>query len=76
MSTRFEADIGLTMIPNIMGAHLDPSSYGEIRTEKGPMTTKIIIDTTLPTTLPFAKRIFPPEEAWNRIKLEDYIEEM
>jgi len=76
VSTRFEADVGLTMIPNTMGAHLDPSSYGEIRTEKGPMTTKLIIDTTLPTTLPFAERIFPPEEAWNRIRLKDYVEEM
>jgi hypothetical protein len=61
------------MIPQAMGAHLDPSSYGEVRTEKGPMTTKVIIDATRPVILPFAERIFPPKEAWNRIKLEQYI---
>jgi hypothetical protein len=71
-----EADIGLTGIPNILGAHLDPSSYGEVRTEKGPMQTKLILDATRPVTLPFAERIFPPKEAWNRIKLEDYIKKM
>jgi 2,5-furandicarboxylate decarboxylase 1 len=76
ISTRFEADTGLTTIPHILGAHLDPSSYGEVRTEKGPMQTKLIIDATRPATLPFAERIFPPKEAWNRIKLEDYIKKI
>jgi len=74
ISTRFEADMDLTMIPNMTGAHLDPSAYGEVRTERGPMTTKLIIDATRPATLAFADRIVPPEEAWERIKLEDYIE--
>ena len=73
IATRFEADLGLTMIPHMMGAHLDPSSYNEVRTEKGPMTTKLIIDAARPATHPFAERIFPPEEACNRIKLEDYV---
>lgn len=74
VSTRFEADVGLTMIPNMLGAHLDPSSYGEVRTQKGPMTTKIIIDATQPVTLPFAEKIKPPKEAWERIILEEYID--
>jgi 2,5-furandicarboxylate decarboxylase 1 len=74
--TRMEADIGLTMIPHILGAHLDPSSYGEVRTEKGPMQTKLIVDATRPVGLPFAERIFPPKDAWNRIRLEDYIKKM
>ena len=73
ISTRFEADVGLTMIPNIMGAHLDPSAYGEVRSERGPMTTKLIIDATRPATLGFAERIRPPEDLWNKVKLEDYI---
>ena len=34
--------------------------------------TKIIIDATKPATLPFAERIRPPSEAWNRIRLQDY----
>ncbi len=72
LSTRFEADVGLTTIPNMMGAHLDPSAYGEIRTERGPMTTKMILDATRPVTLPFAERIRPPQTLWNNVKLEDY----
>jgi len=74
ISTRFEADVGLTVLPNMMGAHLDPSSYGELRTEKGPMTTKLIIDATRPATLPFAERIVPPKEAWERMSLTDYVD--
>ncbi len=73
VATRHEADGGLTVIPNITGAHLNPSSYGEVRTDRGPMTTKILIDATRPATRHFDERIFPPQEPWNRIRLEDYI---
>ena len=74
ISTHLQADRGVTTIPYAMGAHLDPSAYGEVRTSKGPMQTKLIIDATRPVTLPFAERIRPPEEAWNRIRLEDYLD--
>jgi 2,5-furandicarboxylate decarboxylase 1 len=71
--TRFEADADLTMIPNMLGAHLDPSAYGEVRNERGPMTTKLILDATKPATGAFAERITPPRELWEKMKLEDYI---
>lgn len=74
IGTTFEADRDLAMIPGAMGSHLNPSAYGEVRTESGPMNTKVIIDATRPATLPFETRIVPPQEAWNRIKLEDYID--
>ena len=74
ISTHLQADRGVTTIPYAMGAHLDPSAYGEVRTEKGPMQTKLIIDATRPVTLPFAERIRPPREAWERIRLEDYVD--
>ena len=74
ISTHLQADRGVTTIPHAMGAHLDPSAYGEVRTEKGPMQTKLIIDATRPVTLPFAERIRPPREAWDRIRLEDYVD--
>ena len=35
---------------------------------------KVIIDATRPATLPFEEAIKPPQEAWNRIKLEDYLD--
>ena len=74
ISTHVQADRDVTIIPFAMGAHLDPSAYGEVRTEKGPMQTKMIIDATRPATLPFADRIVPPKEAWDRIRLEDYVD--
>ena len=33
-----------------------------------------VIDATRPATLPFETRIVPPKEAWDRIRLEDYID--
>ena len=74
IGTHLQADQGVTIIPYAMGAHLDPSAYGEVRTEKGPMQTKMIIDCTRPATRPFADRIVPPKEAWDRIRLEDYVD--
>ena len=74
VATHFEADTGLAVIPNAVGSHLNPSAYGEVRTEKGPMNTKMIIDATRPATLPFATRIRPHRETWDRIRLEDYID--
>ncbi len=74
IATHFEADTGLAVIPNAMGAHLNPSAYGEVRHEKGPMNTKMVIDATRSATLPFAERIRPHQETWDRIRLEDYID--
>ena len=74
ISTHFEADTGLAVIPNAMGAHLNPSAYGEVRHEKGPMNTKFVIDATRPATLEFAERIRPHKETWDRIRLDDYID--
>jgi 2,5-furandicarboxylate decarboxylase 1 len=74
IATTFEADTGLAVIPNAMGSHLNPSAYGEERTRSGPMNTKMIIDATRPVSRPFENRIRPPAEAWDRIRLEDYID--
>jgi 2,5-furandicarboxylate decarboxylase 1 len=74
VASHFEADTGLAVIPNAVGSHLNPSAYGEVRTEKGPMNTKMVIDATRPATLPFATRIRPHKETWDRIRLEDYID--
>jgi len=74
IATTFEADRDLVTVPGAMGSHLNPSSYGEIRTQHGPMNTKMIIDATRPATLPFEERIRPPQEVWDRIRLEDYLD--
>ena len=38
------------------------------------MNTKLVIDATRPATLPFAERIYPHKETWDRIKLDEYID--
>ncbi|MEE2662356.1 MAG: UbiD family decarboxylase [Pseudomonadota bacterium] len=74
IATTFEADRDLSIISNMMGSHLNPAAYGEVRTDPGPMNTKVIIDATRPATLHFEEPIKPPEEAWNRIRLEEYLD--
>lgn len=63
MTTRFQADRDLIIMPNFLGGHLNPVTYGFHREEKGPMETKLIIDCTRPAppaTFPPACRV-PPE---------------
>ena len=74
IATTFEADRDLAVIPNAMGSHLNPSAYGEVRSQKGAMNTKMVIDATRPVSLPFEQRIRPPGEVWDRIRLEDYLD--
>ena len=73
IATHCEADRDLSVITNAMGAHLNPAAYGEVRHQHASMNSKLIIDATRPATLSFAERIKPPPEAWNRIRLEDYL---
>ncbi len=57
LATRFQADRDLTVMPNFLGGHLNPVTYGYHREEKGPMETKLIFDCTKPA--PPVK--FPPK---------------
>jgi 2,5-furandicarboxylate decarboxylase 1 len=43
-------------MPNFLGGHLNPVTYGYHREEKGPMETKMIFDMTRPA----APETFPP----------------
>lgn len=63
MTTRFQADRDLIVMPNFLGGHLNPVTYGWHREEKGPQETKLIIDCTRPAppvTFPPACRV-PPD---------------
>lgn len=73
IATRFNAEMGATVIDNAMGAELDPTAYGETRFDKGPMTSKVIIDATKPVTRPFAERVMPANDIWERISIKDYL---
>lgn len=73
VATRVEADLDVSIIPRVTGAHLDPSAYDETRYKRGHMTSKVIVDATKPIDLPFATRITPSLELWASMKLDDYI---
>ena len=73
VATRCCPDIDIDIIPRTVGGALVPTSYDETRLKKGPMNSKMVIDATMPVELPFATRITPPEDLWQRMKLEDYI---
>jgi 2,5-furandicarboxylate decarboxylase 1 len=63
MTTRFQADRDMIVMPNFLGGHLNPVTYGYHREEKGPMETKVIFDCTRPAppaTFPPACRV-PPD---------------
>jgi 2,5-furandicarboxylate decarboxylase 1 len=62
-TTRFQGDRDLIVMPNFLGGHLNPVTYGWHREEKGPQETKMILDCTRPAppvTFPPACRV-PPD---------------
>lgn len=73
VATRVQADEDCSIIGNSFGAHLDPSAYSETRSERGPMTTKVIIDATRPLTRVFPERVRPRKELWDSVNLRDYL---
>ena len=73
ISTRMVADEDLLIMPGVKGAHLDPVSYNESRTGRGPMTTHLVIDATKPVEREFEIKIEPDEHLWKTMKLEDYL---
>jgi 2,5-furandicarboxylate decarboxylase 1 len=74
LATRFQADRDLTMLPNFLGGHLNPVTYGYHREEKGPMETKIIFDLTRPAppvTFPPMCRV--PPDVVERVRGQDWL---
>ncbi|MBI2860720.1 MAG: UbiD family decarboxylase [Chloroflexi bacterium] len=71
--TRVTADTDMHIIPNILGAPLDPTAYDETRLGRGPMDSKVAIDATRPIELPFETRITPPRDIWESMDLADYV---
>jgi len=76
MAMRFQADRDMKVIPNAMGAHLNPSAYGFDRMTIGPMETKVIFDCTKPLPpFTFAARAQVKPDVVERINLADYLED-
>jgi 2,5-furandicarboxylate decarboxylase 1 len=75
VATRCCPDTDIDIIPRMAAGILDPTSYDETRLKRGNMNSKMVIDATMPVELPFATRITPPEDLWERMKLADYIKD-
>ena len=68
IATRFQADVGLTVIPNALGGHLNPSAYAFDRTKHGVMETKLILDATKPMPpFEFAPRAMAPRATFEKV---------
>ena len=75
VATRCCPDMDIDIVSRMAAGILDPTSYDETRLKRGNMNSKMVIDATMPVELPFATRITPPEDLWERMKLEDYIKD-
>ncbi|HEY87995.1 MAG TPA: UbiD family decarboxylase [Dehalococcoidia bacterium] len=45
----------------------------DISVHPGSMLTKTLIDATIPLDKPFPRRVTPPKDTWDSMKLEDYL---
>jgi 2,5-furandicarboxylate decarboxylase 1 len=76
MTTRFQADRDLTIMPNFLGGHLNPVTYGYHREEKGPMETKLIFDCTRPAPpVTFPPRCQVPRDVVEATRPEAHLED-
>ena len=76
LATRFQADRDLVIMPNFLGGHLNPVTYGFHREEKGPMETKLIFDCTKPAppaTFPPICRV--PPDVVKRVEPEKFLKD-
>jgi 2,5-furandicarboxylate decarboxylase 1 len=71
LATRFEADEDLIIMPNCLGAHLNPTAHNRRKTGHGPLQTKCIFDCTKPAPpAEFPPTAKVPEEIMADLDLE------
>ncbi|UCG94326.1 MAG: UbiD family decarboxylase [Candidatus Aerophobus sp.] len=76
LSTRFQADKDLIIMPGCIGSHLIPTAYDATGLGHGVMETKLIFDATKPappTRFPVRDRV--PQKILDRIEPEEYLED-
>jgi 2,5-furandicarboxylate decarboxylase 1 len=75
VATRVQADRDVIVIPETYVVELDPSAYelGD-RNKPGALNAKWMIDATKPVGVPYQERSSVPREAWENLRLEDYLE--
>jgi 2,5-furandicarboxylate decarboxylase 1 len=74
VATRFQADQDLSVIPNALGAHLDPTAFDITRLKRGAMSTKLIVDATKPVPpADFPKRALVPAAVVEKMNPDEYL---
>jgi 2,5-furandicarboxylate decarboxylase 1 len=77
MTTRFQADRDLIVMPNFLGGHLNPVTYGFHREEKGPMETKMILDCTKPAPpATFPPKCEVPKDVVERVEPAEVVKDL
>jgi len=75
LATRFEADEDLIVMPNCLGAHLNPTAHNRRKTGHGPLQTKCIFDCTKPAPPDeFPPKAEVPEEIVANVDLDAVLE--
>jgi len=72
ITTRARADEDIIIIHHAKGNRLDPTTYTRLRNERDSMVTKVVIDATKKTGLPYEIPEPIEEPLIDKIKLEDY----
>lgn len=67
VSTRFQADRDMMIIPRVRGSMLDPSMMDDVT------HSTLVMDATKPMNRPYETRVQVPREVMERLKLSDYI---
>lgn len=74
LTTRFQGDRDLIVVPNVSGTSMDPSSYTLVdRFEVGELRTQVGFDATKPVGVPFRERADIVGSPYDAIDLEDYV---
>ncbi len=72
ISTRARADEDFVIIPRSKGNRLDPTTYTRMKTSRDGMVTKVVIDATVKTGLPYELPEAIHEPMIDTINLKDY----
>jgi 2,5-furandicarboxylate decarboxylase 1 len=74
LTTRFQGDRDLIVVPNVSGTSMDPSSYTlDDRFAVGELRTQVGFDATKPVSLPFRERADIVGSPYDAIDLEEYV---
>jgi 2,5-furandicarboxylate decarboxylase 1 len=74
LTTRFQGDRDLIVVPNVAGTEMDPSSYSLTeRFAEGQLRTQVGFDATKPVGVPFRERADILGSPYDAINVDEYV---